>query len=1043
MNTREDNSELTGSLAGKRGKEYWRSLEELAQTPAFQQLLQRELPSQAEVLIHAPDRRRFLTLMAASLGLAGLSGCSPSAAPTERIVPYVTPPEGMIPGKPLYFATAMALDGDALGLLVESHEGRPTKIEGNPDHPSSPRSAGAAERTRFGATSALAQAAILGLYDPDRSSSVTYIGSPSTWDGFQSAFARLLSQRGPDGAANLKVRVLTGSLVSPSLAWQLRQFLQAFPQAKWHVHDPLEPINTKAGAKLALGEVVQAQYDFERADVVVALDADFLNSGCGHVRNLHGFSQRRRRRRNRPQLMNRLYVVESSPTGTGAIADHRLPVRSADIETVARALANQVDRDRFGSVAPAAAAPAPTAWIAALASDLRAHRGRSLVIAGEKQPAFVHALAHALNDFLGNTGQTVTYTTPVEFAAPEGGSLADLAAAMDTPGTIDLLLVLGTNPVYSAPADLRFPERMSRVPLRIHLGLYEDETAQLCHWHVPQAHFLESWGDVRAAGGTVSFVQPLIAPLHGGKTASELLAHLTLLSVGGERASAEDRTAYGILRGYWRSVFDPRSPAAREIAAYWRGQGLTGAFVGPYEAWWQKSLRDGLVAGTALPAKTVQLRADALAAPHQAAPSGLELVMQPDPALHDGSYANNGWLQELPRPISKLTWDNAIYVSPATAIELGLAAPGHPEDANERTVELGYQGNKLEGPVWVMPGQADRSILIHLGHGRHAAGRVGNNVGFSAYRLRTSSAPWIATGATIQPTGRRKSLACTQHHHLLRDDLLGQDRGIVLAGTVESPPRIPVPHLTTLYNDAEHHHPGNQWGMAIDLSLCSGCNACVVACQAENNIPVVGKDQVERGREMHWLRIDSYYRGEPDHPEIYMQPVMCMHCENAPCELVCPVGATVHSDDGLNDMVYNRCVGTRYCSNNCPYKVRRFNFLQYSDFSTESARLPRNPEVTVRSRGVMEKCTYCVQRIRTGQITAEKENRAVRDGEVVTACQAVCPAGAITFGDLADRTSHVAAWKTEPLHYALLDELNTRPRTTYLAALKNPNPEIR
>jgi molybdopterin-containing oxidoreductase family iron-sulfur binding subunit len=1027
------------------GKDYWRSLEELAQTPAFQEMVEREFPHQAGDWTNPLSRRQFLTLMAASLGLAGLSGCAgPTAAPQERILPYVRMPEGMVLGRPMFFATAMPLGGDALGLVVESHEGRPTKVEGNPDHPSSPRHAGSPERVQFGASDLFAQASILALYDPERSGSVRYLGDITTWDRFLTAFLQKVNQGGGDRRGrNLRLRILTETVTSPSLARELALLLQAFPQAKWHVFDAIDRDNAREGALLAFNEVVEPQYHLQDADVILSLDADFLDCGPGHVRYLHDFAERRRVRPGQATHMNRLYVVESAPSGTGAMADHRLPLRSADVEAFARALAARLNGQRFGVLAGSGTPPVPAAWLNALAADLQRHGGKCLVIAGDRQPDKVHAIAHAINDFLGNVGKTVTYTDPAEYPPPQGSSrrepgssLRELAVDLDVPGKVEALLILGCNPVYTAPADLRFAERMSRVPFRVHLGLYEDETARLCHWHIPEAHYLESWGDTRSKDGTVSIIQPLIAPLHSGKTAGEVIAHLLAFGIRGQSESYLDRGSYGVVRTYWGSLFNVRHPMHQAVRSEWERQGLANAFTGDFESWWEESLRKGLMAGTQLPTKTVTLRSEWIAAPTPPAHGSLELDFRPDPALYDGRFANNGWLQELPRPLSKLTWDNAAYLSPATAVAQELAPADHPEQANGKVVALTYHGRTVEAPVWVLPGHADNAVTIHLGQGRLHAGRVANGVGFNAYRLRTAAAPWFGDGLSVRATGARKELAATQHHHLM------ENRDLVRSGTVTSLPQIPPAPQESLYNQAEHHHPGNQWAMAIDLSVCTGCSACVVACQAENNIPVVGKDQVLRGREMHWLRIDSYYKGEPANPQTFFQPVPCMHCENAPCEQVCPVAATVHSSDGLNDMVYNRCVGTRYCSNNCPYKVRRFNFLQYADFTSERLRLMRNPEVTVRSRGVMEKCTYCVQRIRTGQIAAQRDDRPLLDGEIVTACQAACPAGAIVFGDKDNAAARVAHLRGNRLHYGLLQDLNTRPRTTYLAALKNPNPDI-
>ena len=1009
-------------LRDARGQAYWRSLDELSQTEAFRELVAQEFPQQASLLADPITRRRFLMLMGASLALAGVSGCGTSPAPRERIVPYVRVPEGIVPGRPLFFATAFAVAGDVQGLLVESHEGRPTKIEGNPDHPANAKSADSPSASpphlRFGPTDAFAQASVLSLYDPDRAQNVTNLGSIRTWDQFLHALRAALANR----VAGPRLRILTETVASPTVAQQLRTLLQQNPAAKLHVYEPVGADNAAEGARLVFGENVQTHYHLDHADVIVALDADFLSSGQGHVCHIREFTDRRRVRQGNPQRrMNRLYVMESAPSSTGALADHRLPLRSGDVEAFARALAGRLD-PRFQPIAVTPPPQVSTAWLDALARDLQRQRGASVIIAGEPQPPFVHALAHALNDFLLNTDRTVSYTAPaVELPSPSG-SLRELADDMQA-GLVDVLIILGGNPVYTAPVDLRLAECMGRVPFRVHLGLYEDETAEVCHWHISEAHPLESWGDLRGADGTVSIVQPLIAPLHGGKTASELLAVL---------AEQPERTSYEIVRSHWRGHFERRGA---------RGEGRETPLIGDFEGWWRKTIHDGLAADRRLPRKTVTWRDDwmlAAPAPASGPANGLELNFRPDPTIFDGRFANNGWLQELPKPMSKLTWDNAAYLSPATAVRLGFARAGHAEEANEKVVELEYQDRRVSAPLWVLPGHADDSITIHLGYGRTRAGHVGTGLGFNANKLRVSANPWFGRGLAVHPTDRRMTLAGTQHHFLM------ENRDLVRSGTQQQPPVIPASprRSLTLYNETEHPYVGDQWGMVIDLNVCVGCSACVVACQAENNIPVVGKEEVQRGREMHWIRVDRYYKGAAANPETCFQPVPCMHCENAPCELVCPVGATVHSSDGLNDMVYNRCVGTRYCSNNCPYKVRRFNFLQFADFAAESQRPLRNPEVTVRSRGVMEKCTYCVQRIRTAEIDAQREGRHILDGEIQTACQAVCPAGAIIFGNINDPRSKVAKLRTEPLHYALLADLNTRPRTTYLAALKNPNPEI-
>jgi Fe-S-cluster-containing dehydrogenase component len=656
-----------------------------------------------------------------------------------------------------------------------------------------------------------------------------------------------------------------------------------------------------------------------------------------------------------------------------------------------------------------------------VAKDLLAHRGTSLVVAGDHMPAAVHALAHAMNSALGNVSKTVVYTPSVE-AEPVNqlNSLRELAADMNA-GTVDLLLILGGNPVYTAPVDVAFAEAMNKVPLRIHLSLYEDETSERCHWQIPETHFLEGWSDARAYDGTVSIVQPLIAPLYASKSAHEVLAAMS---------DRPERSPYDLVREFWK--VDPKNDAA-----------------------WRRWLHDGILPGTAFAPKHVSLASgfdarfeSAIRNPPSATLKGLEISFRNDPCVLDGRFANNGWLQELPKPITKITWDNAVFLSPATAARLKQSASPSAQGGEHGqivcdVVELRYRGRTVRGAIFPVVGHPDDCVTVHLGYGRTRAGHVGTGAGFNANAIRPADALWSGTGVDVVHTGDRYSLACTQYHHLM------EGRGMVRAVTRDEYVRDPSsvhegeetpPRMLTLY--PEYKYEGYKWGMAIDVNSCIGCNACVVGCQSENNIPVVGKDEVLRGREMHWLRIDTYYRGPADHPDTYFQPVPCMHCENAPCEVVCPVAATVHSDEGLNDMVYNRCVGTRYCSNNCPYKVRRFNFLLYQDWNTPSLKLGRNPDVTVRSRGVMEKCTYCVQRINAAKIDSEKEDRRIRDGEIRTACQQACPADAIVFGDLNDPNSRVARLKAEARNYSLLGELNTRPRTTYLAAVRNLNPEI-
>jgi MoCo/4Fe-4S cofactor protein with predicted Tat translocation signal len=970
-------------------KEFWRTLEERAGDPAFQERLYNEFPSEIEAITDPIQRRTFLKLMGASMALAGVTACT--RQPVEKIVPYVRQPEEIVPGKPLYFATAMALGGVATGLVVESHEGRPTKIEGNPLHPDS-----------RGAADVFAQAAILGLYDPDRAKTLTNVGEILPWSSFLGAMRAALAAQQPLKGAGL--RILTESIASPTLAAQIRDVLSRYPSAKWHQWDPASRQHARVGAKLAFGQFVDAQYRFENADVVVALAADFLSCGPGSLRYARDFASRRR-----PEAadrMNRLYAVETMATPTGSRADHRLALKPSDVGAFARRL---LERVRGGSAA------SNERFLEAVAKDLLAHRGRSLVLAGDEQPPEVHAIAHAMNDALGNAGKTVVYTQTAE-AEPvdQLQSLRELVDDMNA-GRVDVLVVLSGNPVYTAPADLGFADALGKVPLRVRLGLYEDETAALCHWQVPEAHFLETWSDARASDGTASIVQPLIAPLYGGKSAHELIAAMT---------DRPERSAYDIIREHWR--IDPKSADG--------------------ERNWQRWLHDGVIPDTAF--ASVNARARLSDAASQPSASGFEITFRNDPSILDGRFANNGWLQELPKPITKLTWDNAIFVSPATAARLrGENTPayrgGEHGTITSDVFEIRSGGRTVRGPIFAVVGHADDCATVHLGYGRVRGGHTAVNAGFDANAIRTANALAFASGAELVKTGGTYPLACTQYHHLMegrdiirattRDEYLRDPEG--MREHDETPPRT-----ITLYPD--YRYEGHKWGMAIDVNACIGCNACVVACQAENNIAVVGKDQVLRGREMHWLRIDAYYRGEPEHPETYFQPVPCMHCENAPCEPVCPVGATVHSHEGLNDMVYNRCVGTRYCSNNCPYKVRRFNYFLYQDWETPSLKLLRNPNVSVRSRGVMEKCTYCVQRINAAKIESEKEGRAVRDGEIATACQQTCPAEAIVFGDLNDPSSRVARLQAEQRNYSLLGELNTRPRTTYLGAVRNVNPEL-
>ncbi|MDX1520449.1 MAG: TAT-variant-translocated molybdopterin oxidoreductase, partial [Anaerolineae bacterium] len=991
------------------GPKFWRSLDEVVESEDFKAHLAQEMPHWAANIGQSNlTRRNFMRLMGASMALAGLSGCNTilHPQPQEKIFPYAKQPEELLPGKPLQFATAMELGGFATGLLVESHYGRPIKVEGNPDHPAS-----------LGATDAITQASILNLYDPDRSQVVLRANRISSWTVFLEELERAMAPQRANRGAGL--RLLTGTVTSPTLAHQIETLLTDLPLAKWFQYEPVSRDNVRAGAELAFGEVVQPQYHFDQAQVVLSLDADIFVSAPGAVRYARHFADKRRLDGEAGAEMPRYYAVESSPTPSGTLADHRLPLRAADIEAFARALAQGLGvaveaADESGLAEHAA-------WLEAVVADLQQHQGQSLVVAGDYQSPAVHALAHAINDALGNVGQTVTYTEPVE-ANPTAQveavkELIDEMAAEQ----VDLLVMIGNNPVFDMPADYEFAQQLDKVKFRMHLGLHENETSERCQWHIPQTHYLEQWSDTRAVDGTVSVVQPLIAPLYEDHSAHEILAIL----------SGQSGDDYAILESYWQDTLAADN----------------------FDTLWQTTIHDGLLADSALPAKNVSLQST-LNLPAPAPATGLELIFRPDPTIWDGQFVNNGWLQELPKPLTKLTWDNAALISPVTAERLGLA--------NEDVVTLTVQGRSVEAPVWIMPGHADEAVTVHLGYGRTLTGQVGAGTGFNAYALRTSEAMWAATGLEVTKTGERYRLATTQHHHSMegRDIVRATTLEELLHGEAGDEHAEGEPHQegeggheeeagghggeghASIYNEEIHAYDGYAWGMTVDLANCNGCNACVTACQAENNIAVVGKDEVAIGREMHWIRIDRYYEGDLDNPAALNQPVLCMHCEQAPCEPVCPATATVHSHEGLNDMVYNRCIGTRYCSNNCPYKVRRFNFYQYQDTETPVLALMRNPDVTVRSRGVMEKCSYCVQRINGARIEAKKDERDIQDGEILTACQQACPTQAIVFGNINDPNSRVSKLKAQQRNYGLLTELNTQPRTTYLAKVTNPNPDL-
>jgi molybdopterin-containing oxidoreductase family iron-sulfur binding subunit len=927
-------------------------------------------------------RRDFLKLMAASMALAG-AGCS--GPPQEVIVPYVQMPEKMVPGQPLFYATAFMRRGVAQGVLVECDMGRPTKVEGNPHHPSS-----------GGATDVFAQASVLQLWDPERSQTVRQRGALSTWDAFEAALPAQRRQWDADGGAGL--RILTGCISSPTLADQVDALLTRYPKARWHSHDPLHDDRAYEAALLAFGRPADMLYRVDRAAVVVTCDADLFGDWPGGLRYARDFM--RKRRATAPQFDRRLYALEASPGLTGAIADNRLGLPPHDIERILWRLAARLGMGGVPNDVPRASDERAVRWETVLAERLLQHRGASILVAGGSLSSRTRALVHRMNAHLGNLGKTVVPVVPAE-ARPQhhGLSIASLAEEMRA-GAVSSLIMLDVNPVYDAPADIDFGQALRALPFSVHLGLYRDETARAALWHLPQSHGYEHWSDGRADDGTISIVQPLIAPLYGGRSAHQLLALL---------AGEEDRSGHTLVRRFWRN----KSGTA------------------DFEQFWRAALRKGLIDGSA--SKVLDLRPVASVPPPVFEGPALCALFVADPAAGAGEFANNAWLQELPRPMSGLVWDNAALIGVATAKTLGVTTGDV-----VRLSLAAYPAASVEAPVWVWHGHAEGVLTLPLGYGRRAAGQVGNGVGFDAYRIRTLRG---SEALRVEKTGRRHAFAIARNQQtmegreLVRSAAVGEFRRNPRFASDEVRERTPEQSLYPPWQYQDY-----KWGMAIDLNSCIGCNACTIACQAENNIPVVGKEEVMRGREMHWIRVDHHVAGQAAaSPRSVFQPVPCMHCETAPCEEVCPVGATVHDSEGLNVQVYNRCVGTRFCSNNCPYKVRRFNFLQYTATALDRPRPAYNPEVTVRQRGVMEKCTYCLQRITRARIEAEKLGRRLRDGEVVTACQAVCPTEAIVFGDLNNPDSKVNRAKASPLDYALLSELNTRPRTTYAAVVLNPD----
>jgi Fe-S-cluster-containing dehydrogenase component/anaerobic selenocysteine-containing dehydrogenase len=1031
---------------------FWKSLESKADPAKAQLEATAEFPLRLEAAVTAKTvaaddqtigRRSLLKMASTAAAASTLAACR---RPVEKLVPYTRQVEYSVPGVAYHYASARVERGDVIGLVAEVHENRPTKLEGNTEHPSN-----------RGSTDLRSQASILDLYDPDRPGKITrkegdrrVDATPAELDHF---LADVVNRSSKDQGA--KLRLLVEPSVSPTFLRLRDAFLAKFPQAKVCAWTPLDPTSVREGSKLAFGQVLNPVHDFSTARAILSLDSDFLQTEPSMLRSTKSFV--RGRMGHRPQQgMGRLYVVEPSHTTTGSNADNRLRLAARDIETYILALCKELSTKHsldLGSFAALAGEPppgVPAEWLTAVAADLVAHRGRSVVVAGSRQPARVHALVHAVNAALGNNNQTVHFYATTD--ETQGNALADikqLAADLDG-GKVDTLVVLGGNPAYDAPADLAFAQKLAKAKSSLHLGSHLDETGVLSSWYVPKAHDLEAWGDARAVDGSVSIMQPLIAPLHDGISEIQILGKLI-----GETVTGGSEAVQATLRANARGI------APMNFTRVWNAALQKGVLEGvqsrplPVPA----PLSSDIVAALA----NVKRGARALAA------DNLEVSFLADPKLLDGRHANNPWLQELPDPLSKLVWDNAAYISQGTAKALGVS--------NNDVVRLGRDGGpSLEVPVFILPGTADNCVALHLGWGRTNAGRFGglpehaaddryaapagiypfaqqlpNNGaihGFNAYAIRTSDVLGFGDGFKATKIGKTYKLVTTHEHHTM------EGRPIAIDATLEEfkkTPDFPAwqtpdPDVLPLWD--EQPNVDHKWGMAIDLSTCTGCNSCTIACQAENNIAFVGKDQVSRGREMYWIRIDRYFVGdEATNPKVAYQPVACVHCEQAPCENVCPVNATEHSPEGLNDMVYNRCVGTRYCGNNCPYKVRRFNYLEfqgdpmYGDLP-QTMQMQFNPNVTVRMRGVMEKCTYCVQRIEEARISARRDTRTLKDGDIVTACAQACPADAIVFGDLNDPRSRLSQLVSMPRGYRLLSELGTHPRTTHLGKIRNPNTEM-
>jgi len=1023
---------MTKGTKGMSDNQGFESPDALADAEGFGAELRRLDPEQAEAFeASGLSRRSFMGLMSASMALGGIgTGCL--RKPVQYIMPYTNRPEDLIPGKPRYFASNLQVGSSVLGVIVESQDGRPTKIEGNPAHP-----------VNRGRTDALTQALILGLYDPDRSQSARISDAPVSFGrGLDSidAFAASMAQANGAGFA-----FLVEDRRSPTFARQLDAMRRAYPQLQVFVHDPTRRA-TQARALSTLGAPqTRLQYDLSAASVIVALDSDFMGTEADNVAGARGYADGRRMDGGETSEMNRLYAVEPLFTVTGAAADNRLQVAASQVGKFARALAhalvNQGLRLPTGVDRLAAASDDTriTGWAAAVAEDLLNHRRASAVLVGDRQPPWVHGLALAINEALENRDRT--FFLRADDTMLDAGDLSALAEAIDG-GRVRSLAIVGADPVYTGGVDLDFATKLGRLETSIHLGYHVDPTARAVETHIPRCHDLEAWSDLRAVDGTTGIQQPLIAPLFESLSELDFLARMLpdTARAGGGDADGPSNEGYARVRATWRA--------------------LGGA---DFERTWRRWLHQGFIDTAPAPTSQAALtysgvlgEVDELPAPTA---QELEVVFTLDTKTLDGRYANNAWLQELPDPITKLTWDNAALVGVNTARALGVSFGRAIDNADVpvtlygqlhatmATIRVGDRD--LDLPLLVTPGVADNTIVLPLGYGRRGFGRVAEGAGFDTYALRTSERPWIAPGARVTTTRRTYTLATTQDHGSV------EGRPLALEASLDtyreqpyfalSDELLPAAYLRSLWTEPLPRD-GQQWGMTIDLTTCTGCNTCTIACQAENNISVVGKARVLEGREMSWIRLDRYYSGDADDPQAYMQPVACMHCENAPCEQVCPVAATVHGPEGTNDMAYNRCIGTRYCANNCPFKVRRFNFFNFARENDEENplyRMQKNPDVTVRFRGVMEKCSYCIQRVNEAKIHAKVHGTGVvPDGAITPACGQACPTDAIVFGDINDPNSRVSRMKARNRNYAMLSWLNIHPRTTYLAKIRNPNPRL-